>query len=160
MANTYKPVSVDVGSSRTELMQVRDDVITYFGFTISTDTNNVVTRSRKAHTRSKYDGLADTTAETVNVERSTWQAIKQASRVGSGKAVKVPTKLTTAAENTRFVTIRFPYAANIAAISKFLYAVDAAKRPDYFIMPSGAKYPVANVTGDVNPGEEPEAPAP
>ncbi|MGB6301536.1 MAG: hypothetical protein WBF90_35880 [Rivularia sp. (in: cyanobacteria)] len=159
MANTYKPVSVDVGSSRTELMQVRDDVITYFGFTISTDTNNVVTRSRKQHSRSKYDGLADTTAEVVNIERSTWQAIKRAARVGSGKAVKVPTKLTTAAENIRFVTIRFPYAANVAAISKFLYAVDAAKRPDYFIMPSGAKYPVANVTGDVNPGEEPEAPA-
>ena len=159
MANTYKPVSVDVGSNRAELMQVRDDVITYFGFTISTDTNNVVTRSRKQHTRSKYDGLGDTTAETVNVERSTWQAIKQAARVGSGKAVRVPTKLTTSSENTRFVTIRFPYSANIAAISKFLYAVDVAKRPEYFVMASGAKYPVANVTGDVNPGEEPEAPA-
>lgn len=158
MAKTFKPVNIDIGSSRTALMQIRDDVISYFGFTISTDAENVVTRSRAAYKRRQYDGLNAGTGTEVTVERSTWQAIKKAARIGSGKAVKVPTKLKSAADNIRFVTIRFPHEANTAAISKFLYAVDVAKRPEYFIMPSGAKYPVSPVTGDVNPGEEPEAP--
>jgi hypothetical protein len=55
------------------------------------------------------------------------------------------------------VTIRFPQNAVVAAISDFLFTATAEKRPAYFIMPSGAKYPVVNITGDVNPGESPEA---
>lgn len=158
MAKKYKPVSIDIGSGRTALMQVREDVITYFGFTVSTDGENVVTRSRAGYKRRQFDGLNPGTGEEVTVARSTWQAIKKATRIGSGKPVQVPTKLTTPSENVRFVTIRFPHNATTAAISKFLHAATAEKKPEYFIMPSGAKYPVSPVTGDVNPGEEPEAP--
>lgn len=158
MAKTFKPVNIDIGSGRIDLMQIRDDIISYFGFTVSTDADNVVTRSRSAYKRRQYNGLNPGAGEEVNVARSTWQAIKKATRIGSGKAVRVPTKLTTEAGNTRFVIIRFPHEANTAAISKFLHAASAEKRPEFFIMPSGAKYPVSPVTGDVNPGEEPEAP--
>lgn len=157
MVKKYQPVQIDIGSNRKTLMQIRDDVINYFGFTVSTDAENVVTRTRSAYKRKQNDGLNTGTPEEVNVPRATWQAIKKATRIGSGKAVRVPTKLTNTNESIRYTIIRFPYEANTAAISKFLHAVDEAKRPDHFIMPSGAKYPVSPVTGDVNPGNEPGA---
>jgi hypothetical protein len=144
---------MDIGSNRTVSIQMRKDIATYFGFTAATTTENTVTRRRKAHTRGVYGGLADTSATTTNVEASTWIAVKKAAEIGSGKAVKVPTKLKNAKGGTRYVTLRFPGNANVASISDFLYTSTVEKRPEFFIMPSGAKYPVVNITGDVNPGE-------
>lgn len=155
MANTYTPVEMDIGSNRTVVLNIRSDVATYFGITASTTGDVVVTRRRKAHTRAVYDGLSDTSASSVNVEASTWQTVKKAASFGAGKLIKIPTKLTTAKGTTRFTSFRVPGNANIAAISKFLYSkTDAAKRPAFFITESGARYPVVDVTGDVNPGEE------
>lgn len=155
MANTYIPVEMDIGSNRTVILNIRSDVATYFGITASTTASEaVVTRRRKAHTRKIYDGLSDASATTVNVDVSTWLTVKKAADVGSGKLIRIPTKLTNGSGGVRFTSIRVPGNANIASISKFLYSKsDAAKRPAFFLTESGAKYPVVNVTGDVNPGE-------
>lgn len=145
---------MNIGSGRTAVIQLRDDVATYFGISGDAAGEQFELRRRKAHTRGIYDGLNDTTAQNTNVAAATWIAVKRAARIGSGRAVKVPTKLKTTNDNIRFVTIRFPANAVVSAISKYLYdKIDAAKRPDFFIMPSGARYPVVNITGDVNPGE-------
>ena len=156
MANTYKPVDMDIGSGRTVLINIRSDVFTRFGMTESTNTGDqVVTRRRKAHQRSNYDGANDSTSETnISVGVSTWQAVKRVAAIGRGKAVRVPTGLTSGAnDNPRFTTIRFPGNANIASISNFLHEKCTTNKPDFFIMPSGTRYPVVNVTGDVNAGE-------
>lgn len=156
MANTYVPVDMDIGSSRTVLINIRSDVATYFGITASTTAGDpVVTRRRKAHTRSRFEGLTDTTATSTNVEASEWKTVRKISNVGSGKLVRIPTKLTSGdANNIRYTSFRVPGNATIGAISKFLYdKCEATKRPDFFIMESGARYPIANITGDVNPGE-------
>lgn len=155
MANTYIPVDLDIGSSRTVLINVRSDIATYFGIEESTTANDpVVTRRRKAHTRKRFDGLTDTTADTtISVAASEWVTYRKVANIGSGKKVRIPTKLTSNG-NLRYTSIRFPGNATVGAIGKFLYdKCDAAKRPAFFIMESGAKYPVAQITGDVNPGE-------
>ena len=153
MANQYVPVSMNIGSNRKTVIQVRQDVATYFGFSAETSSDLTVTRRRKAHTRSVYDGLSDTTATSTNVAASTWIAVKSAPKLGSGIPVKIPTKLKNSKGNIRMVTIRFPQNAVVSAISDFLHSASAEKRPDYFIMPSGNRYPVVKITGDVNPGE-------
>ncbi|NJN13603.1 MAG: hypothetical protein HC836_24760 [Richelia sp. RM2_1_2] len=164
MANTYTPVEMDIGSSRTVIINVRSDVATYFGITASTTASEaVVTRRRKAHSRNRFDGLTDTTATSTNVSASEWKAIKKTADIGSGKLIRIPTKLTSGTgdkQNIRYTSIRVPGNANIASVSKFLYdKCDAAKRPSFFITQAGARYPVVNVTGDVNPGDtEPTTP--
>ena len=158
MATEYVPVILDIGSNRKVPIQIKKSTATYFGFSTQTSGEQTVTRRRKAHSRNVYSGLDDTTATTTNVGASTWVAVKSAAKVGSGIPVKVPTKLKNAKGNTRTVTIRFPQNAVVSAISDFLYSAAAEKRPEYFIMPSGRRYPVVNVTGDVNPGEAPAQP--
>lgn len=156
MANTYTPVDMDIGSSRTVLVNIRSDVATYFGITASTTTQDVVvTRRRKAHSRNRFDGLTDTTAAPTSVAASEWKTVRKAADVGSGKLVRIPTKLTSGTGgNIRFTSFRVPGNATIGAISNFIHEkFDAAKRPAFFIMESGARYPVAAITGDVNPGE-------
>lgn len=160
-AKKYVFAEIDIGSGRKGLVTLREDVAAYFGIAVDATTDVVVTRRRKAHSRSRYNGLEDTTATPTNVSASEWQSIKRGSRVGTGKAVKVPTLLTSGTnQSIRYTTIRFPQNAVIGAISEFLFTkcTDSAKKPKFFIMPSGARYPVANVAGDVNPGEAP-APA-
>lgn len=156
MANTYVPVDMDIGSSRTILVNIRSDVATYFGMTASTTAGeSVITRRRKAHTRSRFEGLTDTTATSTSVSASEWKTVRKVADVGSGKKVRIPTKLTSGDNNNiRYTSFRVPGNATVGAISKFLYdKCDAAKRPEFFIMESGARYPVVNITGDVNPGE-------
>ena len=156
MVNSVVTASMDIGSGREAVITLRSDVATYFGITAAPAGDTTVTRRRKAHTRAVYDGLSDTAAVNTNVAASTWQAVKRVSKIGSGKRVRIPTKLKTAKDNIRYVDIRVPGNANVASISKFLFTkIEAAKRPDFFIMESGARYPVVNVTGDVNPGEAP-----
>lgn len=160
MANKYVPVTIDLGSNRKGVVQVRSDVAKYFGFTTQAENGEkTVTRRRKAHKRKVYNGVDDTTATTVNVGASTWEAIPSATKSGSGIAVRVPTKLKTDSGTIRETTIRFPGNAIVSAISNFLAGADTTKRPDYFIMPTGRKYPVVRITKDVNPGEN-DTPAP
>lgn len=161
MANTYVVATMDIGSGRTVNFSLRSDVATYFGIATAAGVAESVKRRRKTHTRARYDGLTDTTSTPTNVSASEWTTVKKVSGRGVGKPVKIPTKLKTAGDAIRYVIIRFPQNAVVGAISEFLFSkCSAAKRPDFFIMPTGAKYPVVNVTGDVNPGEAPAAPAP
>lgn len=154
MANKYVPIQIDIGSNRKAVAQIREDVADYFGFKSTQSGEQTVTRRRKAHKRAVYGGLDDKTVTTTNVEASTWVALPSATKSGSGIAVRVPTKLKTEKGNIREVTIRFPQSAIVSAISNFLSSGDTTKRPDYFIMPSGRKYPVVKITKDVNPGEQ------
>lgn len=164
MANTYVPVDMDIGSSRTVLLNIRSDVATYFGIEVSTTANDpVVTRRRKAHTRKRFDGLTDTTADAnTSVSASEWKTYRKVANVGSGKKVRIPTKLTSGPNNNiRYTSIRVPGNATVGAIGNFLFEkCNAEKRPAFFIMESGAKYPVAKITGDVNPGESNDTPPP
>lgn len=156
MANTYVPVDLDIGSNRTVLINVRSDVAEYFGIAASENPNDVVvTRRRKAHKRNNYDGASDATSETeINVEASEWETYRRVAKVGSGKKVRIPTKLKGRNDNVRYTSIRFPGNATVGAIGNFLFEkCDQAKRPPFFIMESGTKYPVADITGDVNKGE-------
>ena len=158
MANTYKPVDMDIGSNRTVLIPVRENVIMNFGMTPSTSPSDVVvTRRKKAHTRNRFEGLTDTTAASTSVSASEYKAVRKTADVGSGKLIKIPTKLTSGTgtkQNIRFTSIRVPGNATVAAVSNFLFEkCSAAKRPDYFMTQSGARYPVVAVAGDVNPGE-------
>ena len=156
MANTYIPVDMDIGSNRTVLVNIRSDVAKHFDIKASTNTaDQVVTRTRKAHKRNNFSGADDTTSEAqTNVEKATWQSVKRVAAVGRGKAVKIPTGLTSGPKNTpRFTTIRFPGNANIASISNFLHEKCNKNKPSYFMMASGTRYPVVKVAGDVNPGE-------
>lgn len=157
MANTYTPVEMEIGSNRTILVNIRSDVATYFGITASATTSDVVvTRRRKQHTRNRFDGLTDTAATPTNVEASEWKTVRKAADVGSGKLIRIPTKLTSGTNgNIRYTSFRVPGNANIGSISNFIHSKfkTVEKRPAFFIMESGARYPVAAITGDVNPGE-------
>lgn len=158
MANTYTPVDMDIGSGRTVLVNIRSDVATYFGITASTSTQDVVvTRRRKQHSRKRFDGLTDTTATPTTVAASEWKTVRKASDFGAGKLIRIPTKLTTGdagAGNVRYTSFRVPGNATIGAISNFIHEKFAAtNRPTFFITQSGSRYPVAAITGDLNPGE-------
>lgn len=141
MANGHILVEMDIGSSRTVLVQVPTDVGTYFGISASTSTaDTVVTRRRKAHTRAVYGGLGDTTPTNANVAASTWQALVRGSRIGSGRLIVIPTKLKTPKDAFRTASFRVPHKANVASVSKFLFSkIDTTKRPDYFVFGQGGR---------------------
>lgn len=158
MAKTYVPVEIELGSGKNASFNIRSDIATYFGIAPITTTNQApVLRTRKAHTRQLYaNGLGDTTSSTTtNVPKAEWYVVKNPiSELGTGKAIRVPTALTTAKGNTRFVTIRVPGGASMLAIAQWMKAkFTPAKLPPYFLTPSGQRHPT-NITAvpDPNPG--------
>ena len=125
MSNTYIPVEMDIGSNRIVIINIRSDVATYFGIEASTTTQNLeVTKKRKSYTRR-----------------------------GSGKLIRIPTKLVTEKENIRYTSFRVPGNAVIAAISNFIAEKFTKNKPDFFITQTGSKYPVVRIYQDVNPGK-------
>ena len=73
MPNTYIPVEMDIGSDRIVIINIRSDVVDYFGIETSTTVENIeFTKKRKSHTRR-----------------------------GSGKLIRIPTKLVTEKNNIR-----------------------------------------------------------
>ncbi|MEM6755069.1 MAG: hypothetical protein AAF630_19115 [Cyanobacteria bacterium P01_C01_bin.38] len=125
MANTYIPVEMDIGSNRIVIVNIRSDVATYFGIEACiTAQEIVVTRRRKSHTRR-----------------------------GSGKLIRIPTKLVTEKENIRYTSFRVPGNAIIAAVSNFIAEKFTKNKPDFFITQTGTKYPVVRIYEDVNPGK-------
>jgi len=125
MANTYLPLEMDIGSNRIVIVNIRSDVATYFGIEASTTTQEiVVTRKRKSHTRR-----------------------------GSGKLIRIPTKLLTEKENIRYTSFRVPENVIIAAVSNFIAEKFTKNKPDFFITQKGTKYPVVKIDGDLNPGK-------
>lgn len=156
MAQTAIPI--DLGSNRKGAVKVSADQITYFGIVKPTGTAaEMVTRSKKAHTRKTYKGLTDTEADTVAVRASTWQTPVRASTGVTGKKVIVPTALKTTNGSIRYTTFHFPSNATVGAISNWLYDKLVKNRPTDFVF-NGNRYPVLKATGDVNPGnaETPE----
>lgn len=125
MANTYIPVEMDIGSNRIEIINIRSDVATYFGIEASATAQIVeITKRRKSHTRR-----------------------------GSGKLIRISTKLVTEKENIRYTSFRVPGNAIIAAVSNFIAEKFTKNKPDFFITETGTKYPVVRIYEDVNPGK-------
>lgn len=158
MPKTFVPVEIELGSGKSQAFNIRSDVATYFGITtLGATAQAPVLRTRKAHTRQLYaNGLGDaTSATTTNVPKAEWYVVKNPiSELGSGKAIRVPTKLTTTKGNIRYATIRVPAGASMLAIAQWIKAkFDATKRPDYFLTPSGQRHPTnVTVVADPNPG--------
>ncbi|MGB3761034.1 MAG: hypothetical protein WBA07_32460 [Rivularia sp. (in: cyanobacteria)] len=125
MANNYIPVEMDIGSNRIEIINIRSDVATYFGIESDTTAQEIaVTKRRKSHTRR-----------------------------GSGKLIRIPTKLVTEKENIRYTSFRVPGNAVTGAISNFIAEKFTKNKPDFFITQTGTKYPVIRIYEDVNPGK-------
>ena len=125
MANTYIPVEMDISSNRIVIINIRSDVVNYFGIDASTTVENIeFTKKRKSHTRR-----------------------------GSGKLIRIPTKLVTENKNLRYTSFRVPGNAVIAAISNFIAEKFTKNKPDFFITQTGTKYPVVRIYEDVNPGK-------
>ncbi|MEO1378494.1 MAG: hypothetical protein AAFW70_30380, partial [Cyanobacteria bacterium J06635_10] len=88
MAKTYVPVEMDIGSNRIAIVNIRSDVVDYFGIDASTTAENeVLIRKRKIHTRRN-----------------------------SGKLIRIPTKLVTEKKNIRYTSFRVPGNAVIGAV--------------------------------------------
>lgn len=155
MANTYIPVEMDIGSNRIVIVNIRNDVATYFGIEASTNAQEiVVTRRRKSHTRSRFEGLIQTTATTINVSASEWKAVRKVANIGSGNLIRIPTKLVSGKKkNIRYTSFRVPGNATIGAISNFIAEKFTTNKPEFFITESGTKYPVVRIYEDVNPGK-------
>lgn len=155
MANIYIPVEMDIGSNRIVIVNIRNDVATYFGIEASTNAQEiVVTRRRKSHTRSRFEGLIQTTATTINVSASEWKAVRKVANIGSGNLIRIPTKLVSGKKkNIRYTSFRVPGNATIGAISNFIAEKFTTNKPEFFITESGTKYPVVRIYEDVNPGK-------
>ncbi|MEM9922623.1 MAG: hypothetical protein AAF915_02515 [Cyanobacteria bacterium P01_D01_bin.50] len=125
MAKTYVPVEMDIGSNRIAIVNIRSDVVDYFGIDASTTAENeVLIRKRKIHTRRN-----------------------------SGKLIRIPTKLVTEKKNIRYTSFRVPGNAVIGAVSNFIAEKFTTNKPEFFITQSGTKYPVVRIYGDINPGK-------
>ena len=154
-----KPVAMDIGSGRVARFNVREDILDYFNIAEDTKEPEAKLRRRKAHTRSLYDGLTDTSRTSTNVEASEWYDVSGGvSRFGAGKPIKVPTELktgTTGRETVRHVVIRVPQSATNFAIATWIDLKFFAHKPSYFITPNGRRYPT-NVprVSDVDPGDD------
>jgi hypothetical protein len=155
MANTYIPVEMDIGSNRIEIINIRSDVATYFGIESDTTAQEIaVTRRRKSHTRSRFEGLTQTTATTTKVSASEWKAVRKVANIGSGNLIRIPTKLVSGKnKNIRYTSFRVPGNAVTGAISNFIAEKFTKNKPDFFITETGTKYPVVRIYEDVNPGK-------
>ena len=116
---------MDIGSDRIVIINIRSDVVDYFGIETSTTVENIeFTKKRKSHTRR-----------------------------GSGKLIRIPTKLVTEKNNIRYTSFRVPSNAVIGAISNFIAEKFTKNKPDFFITQTGTKYPVVRIFEYVNPGK-------
>jgi hypothetical protein len=154
-----KIVTMDIGSGRTISFNVREEVVAFFGIDVAPATAIEPRRRERKPFEYNRKKLGDDGAGTlVRVERSIWYDVgSSGSKPGSGKAITVPAGVKTAKGNERKVIIRVPAVAINLAISQWIFTKfkTAARRPGYFITPSGVRIPVINVTGvpDINPGE-------
>jgi hypothetical protein len=155
-----KTVAIDVGSGKTIAFSVSDFIFSYFGLNETALDQTPKLKRRKQHTRQLYDKETGLPRDgvTANVPTSEWYDVPAAQADIIGKNIQVPTEIPRRPGSTemRMKTIRVPNKASNYAIAVWIKkGFDAAKRPTYFLTPSGKRYPV-NVTdppgGDVNPG--------
>lgn len=166
--SVIKLIPMDIGSGRTIQIPVRSDVVDYFNITGAAAGTAALTptlRRRKAYTRQRYASPVATAPQAgdVNVEAATWFAISTAGlNINVGKLIKIPTEILTAKNNIRYVSLRIDARATNVAIAVWINSRFSSKKPGYFILPAGGRFPtnIASVA-DVNPGNAPEpAPAP
>lgn len=157
-------VAIDIGSNRVVRFNLKEEVIEYFGLTVDTTEPEAPLRRRKAHTRSLYDGLSATARTSTNVAASEWYDVKAASAFGSGKPIKVPTKLLSGPdgrETIRHVIIRVPADATNFAVATWIDKKFTKNKPGYFYTPNGRRYPTdVPAVADVDPGDDATPPAP
>lgn len=153
-------IPIDLGSGRTDFVQIRGDALDYFSIAIPTAaTGGLKEVIRKTTgTVSRYGaGLADTTPTEVAVELT--QRFTRPPRLsagGGGRRIIVPTELITPKKNIRVHTIRFPSKAINAAISVFIFTQFKTKVPSWFKTEFGTRYAVVgkgSVT-DINSGNQ------
>ena len=107
------------------IINIRSDIVNYFGIDASITVENIeATKKRKSHTRK-----------------------------GSGKLIRIPTRLVTEKIIFRYTSFRVTGNAIIAAISNFIAEKFTKNKPDFFITQTGTKYPVVRIYEDVNPGK-------
>lgn len=154
-----------LGTTLIGMLGLREDQIEYFNIPDTTAAENDLVAyegSIKAHKRNIFSDRLDnnTPSRTISVDRVAVvdRRRRKLSNARGGKAIKIPTELTstpattsTAANPTprtpsiRYTTIKFPGAASNAEISRWLYLKMAAHKPKFFITPAGASFPI---TGD------------
>ena len=145
------------------MLGLREDQIDYFNIPDPTAAELALvkyTGSIKAHKRNIYSNRLDDAAPTrvKNIERVAVVARERGKAVNSrgGKAIKVPTELTSTPASTstveaaapkpasiRFTTFKFPGAANNAEISSWLFNKLVSHKPKYFKTPAGASHSVS-----------------
>lgn len=163
-------IPIDLGNNKKGAVAVSEDVAKYFSIAApTTATAAMIEKPAKGYTRKVYSSITDVTGRTIDVKPGARQVRppKTASASG-GKSIRVPTEVTISDTKTvggisrttkyvKHVSIRFPSGATMAVISKWLFEECKAKKPTYFIAPSGARYSVVAATGipDINPGPPP-----
>jgi hypothetical protein len=163
-------IPIDLGNNKKGAVSVTEDVAKYFNITApTTATAAMIEKPAVGFSRKVYSGVADITGRTIQVRPGARRVRPPKAPTSSGgKSIRVPTDITITDQvtvggvqrtrkYTKHVSIRFPSGATMAAISKWLFEECKAKKPTYFIAPSGAKYSVVDDVGvaDINPGPPP-----
>jgi len=166
MANQHQLYPMVLNGVLIGMLGLREDQIKYFNIPNPTPAEEALVHyngSIKAHSRHIYSNRLDDTAPTRTKQISKVAVVPRdrSKSVNSrgGKAIKIPTQLTstpeqnsTAANPTprtpsiRFTTIKFPGAASNAEISRWLFTKCVGKKPTYFKTPAGASHPVVGGT--------------
>ena len=149
---------IKIGSSRTDLVRIRGDVVAYFtmgaGATDLGAQYKIV--NRKTTGRELFVDLEDTTPVPSKSETTNRFALpKSFAGRGVGRKILVPTEMTTTKGNLRMVTLRFPTSANLAAISNFLAEKCTTHKPGWFLTESLVKRAVVIIPeAEINANEE------
>lgn len=162
MPNKYVPYPMVLGNVLIGMLGLREDQIDYFNIPKPTEAERGLVSyegSIKAHRRNIFSDRLDSAAPTRSIPIDRVAVVdrrrRKLSNAKGGKPIKIPTELTstpattsTAANPTprqpmiRYTTIKFPGAANNAEISRWLYLKMASHKPEFFITPAGASFPV------------------
>lgn len=164
-------VPIDLGNNKKGAVAVSEDVAAYFNIAAPTTAvaGAMIETPGKTYTRKVYSGITDIVGRTVDVRPGARRVRPpKAASASGGKAIRVPTEIVITDTKTvggtsrttkynKMVTIRFPSGATMAAISKWIFEECKAKKPSFFIAPSGARYSVVDDLGvtDINPGPPP-----
>lgn len=158
MPRTYNEYTMRVDNVYLGLVVVRDDIKARFNIDFTPEETNIPPelRYRKQHRRNTYvDSDAISTTISVQVEKTARAYVPTKRNIKSGKRVKLPTGLlsvppsrtggTTGVArpgNMRFATFLFPGSASNFEIARWLNTKLVAHKPEYFITPAGARFPI------------------
>ena len=161
-AKTTSLLAFELSSTVKVGINVRSDVIAYFGINAAAMQFTTVTRTRNkdGKSRSTYvGGINDATAVNTAVKMTTYSDVNGRPQKGRShlKLITIPTTRTTPRGTIRTVRIHFPSRASNYAIAMWINNHFSANKPNFFLTPAGRRYPV-NVPNVANP--DPEATTP